>query len=117
VSQTHGASLFHILPREVWYGLDKATTYRPPSLASEGFIHLSTADQLLRTAARHFAGRTDLVVIAIDPAKLEAPLRYAHAHGEAFPHLHGPLPMRAVTAVEPLPLVDGEFVFPKAWTK
>jgi uncharacterized protein (DUF952 family) len=109
------ANLFHLLLHEAWSRLGTATSYEPPSLATDGFIHLSTADQVLRTAERYFAGRTDLMVLAIDPSRLDAPLRYEEAHGDLFPHLYGPLPVQAVVSAEPLVLVDGRFVLPEVW--
>jgi uncharacterized protein (DUF952 family) len=104
--------LFHILSREAWSSASADARYMPPSLATDGFIHLSTAEQLLPTAERYFAGRTDLVVLAIDPARIDAELRYEEAHGESFPHLYGSLAREAVVGVEPLILVGGRFVFP-----
>ncbi|MCA9625852.1 MAG: DUF952 domain-containing protein [Myxococcales bacterium] len=89
--------LFHILPASDW-----ATTgdlYEPASLAREGFIHLSTASQWPATLERWFAGQRDLLLLEIDTASLTAPLRYEEAHGEAFPHLYGPLERAAVVKV------------------
>jgi uncharacterized protein (DUF952 family) len=107
--------LFHLLFREAWSRLGDAALYEPESLTTEGFIHLSTLDQVLRTAERYFAGRADVMVLAIDTSRLDAPVRYEEAHGDRFPHLYGPLPMQAVIGVEPLPLVGGSFVFPTTW--
>ena len=59
---------------------------------SDGFIHLSTPDQVRETAARHFAGETGLVLVACDPARLGAALRWEPSRGGAlFPHLYRPL--------------------------
>ena len=108
-------ALFHILGEAEWERAKAAGTYAPASLASEGFIHLSTARQLLRTAARFFAGRHDLVVLSIDEARTCAPVRFEPADGDSFPHLYGPLEVDAVTEVAPLPLVGGRFTVPDAW--
>ena len=83
----------------------RGDVYSPPSLATEGFIHLSTAAQLLPTARRHYACRSDLLVLSIDVDALEAlDLRWDHvpARGEAFPHLYDPLPLRCVREVRSL---------------
>lgn len=108
--------LFHIVNREDWEGLGDGEHYQPPSLRLDGFIHLSTEKQLLRTAARHFAEATDLLVVAIDSEQLKGPLRYEEAHGELYPHLHGPLEPGAIIAVVALPrLNDGSFELPPEW--
>ena len=87
--------LFHITTRAAW---DAAgASYAPASLATEGFIHLSTEAQWPRSLARFFAGQTDLVLLVIDPTSLD--VRFEPAHGELFPHLYGALPRTAVVEV------------------
>ena len=74
----------------------------------DGFIHFSTAAQAVETAAKHFAGQSDLVLVRIDSAKLGAKLKWEPSRGGAlFPHLYGDLDPAAVTLVEPLPLGPG----------
>jgi len=69
----------------------------------DGFIHLSTADQLAGTLDRHFAGATDLQLAAIDLGSFGASLRWEESRGGAlFPHLHGPLLLETVIAYGPL---------------
>ncbi len=79
----------------------------------DGFVHLSTAAQTRETAARHFAGRADLVLAAIDADALGTALRWEPSRGGAlFPHCYGPLPMTAVCWWRPLPLGgDGVHAF------
>lgn len=78
----------------------------------DGFVHLSTADQVPGTLRRFFAGRTDLVLLTISTSRLiDAPLRYEapSAPGDAnelFPHYYGQLPLDAVVGADPLQL-DG----------
>jgi uncharacterized protein (DUF952 family) len=104
--------LFHLVDREAWALSAAAVSYAPSSLATEGFIHLSTEVQLLRTAERFYTGREDLVVLSIEEARLAVPVRYEPVHGDSFPHLYGALPREVVVAVTPLRLVNGRFVFP-----
>ena len=80
----------------------------------DGFIHLSTADQVGETAAKHFAGQNELLLIWVDAKKLDDRLKWEPSRGGAlFPHLYGDLDMAAVVRVEPLPLVfAGHHVFP-----
>nr|WP_281371450.1 GNAT family N-acetyltransferase [Petropleomorpha daqingensis] len=79
---------------------------RPPSLADVGFIHLSTPEQAHLPAERLFPGRRDLALLVVDPQRLRDPVRWEPGVPEdpasmRFPHLHGPLPTTAVTAVVP----------------
>ena len=68
----------------------------PVDLA-DGYIHLSTADQLEETLAKHFAGQTSLVIAEIDLSGFGDALKWEVSRGGAmFPHLYGPLPMAAV---------------------
>ena len=86
--------LFHITTREAWQAAQAAGEYRPPSLASEGFIHLSTAAQWRATSHRFYREVPDLILLHVDPTKLD--IRYERADGDDFPHLYGPLPLAAV---------------------
>lgn len=109
-------ALFHITTRAAWDQAAREGQYRAPSLESEGFIHLSGDGQLLATADRHFAGHTDLVVLAVRKDRLTAELRFEEAHGETFPHLYGPLNLDAVIEVVDLPVgSDGRFLVPTPW--
>jgi uncharacterized protein (DUF952 family) len=80
----------------------------------DGFIHFSTAEQVAETARRHFAGQTDLVLVAVDETGLGPRLRYEPSRGgQLFPHLYGPLNVAGVRWVKPLPLAaDGGHRFP-----
>jgi uncharacterized protein (DUF952 family) len=95
------ASIYHIVRRDEWESGD----YRPASLAAEGFIHCSTAAQVMGTANRFFKGTTGLVVLRIETARLTAPLKFESAtdRNELFPHIYGALNPSAVTAVFDLP--------------
>lgn len=77
--------------------------------ARDGFIHFSSAEQLEGTLAKHFTGETDLVLLAVDTARLGERLQWEPSRGGAvFPHLYAPLDLNAVLWVEPLPLdADG----------
>jgi uncharacterized protein (DUF952 family) len=80
----------------------------------DGFIHFSTAAQVAETAARHFAGQSDLVLIAVDAAMLGDRLKWEPARGRAlFPHFYAELPVGAAGWVKPLPLDSaGRHVLP-----
>jgi uncharacterized protein (DUF952 family) len=107
--------IYKICPESLWHDAGRAGAFdgAPIDLA-DGFIHFSTAEQVAETAARHFAGQDDLVLVAVDPGLLGDALRYEVSRGSAlFPHLYGPLSLSAVCWVKPLPLgSDGRHVFP-----
>ena len=96
-------NLFHITERAAWDAARVAGEYRAPSLATAGFIHLSTSSQWRATLERFYRGRSDLVLLEIDPARLTSPVKLERADGEDFPHLYGPLVLDAVIAVHALP--------------
>lgn len=82
----------------------------------DGFIHFSTARQAAETAAKHYAGKTDLLLLYVRDMDVEASLKWeVSRNDELFPHLYGPLPVSAVSRVETLPLdsVTGRHVFPQ----
>ncbi len=93
------STIYHILPRVDWEKARAQGDYRAASLADEGFIHLSTRRQVAGTLARYYAGRSDLLLLCVDTARLLAELRYEESHGEFFPHLYGPLNLDAVGEV------------------
>ena len=67
----------------------------------DGFIHLSTREQLASTIAAHFANvASELVILEIDSASLSEKIRWEESRGGAlFPHLYGVLPVSAVKQV------------------
>ena len=83
--------------------------------ARDGFVHFSTAVQARETAAKHFSGRTDLVIAAIASGMLGNALKWEPSRGGAlFPHLYGPLALAYVRSVAPLPLgPGGAHLFPE----
>jgi uncharacterized protein (DUF952 family) len=97
-------SVFHIVSIEAWDAAVANGSYRPESLASEGFIHFSYAEQVAATANRYYRELDGLQVLEVDPDVLDTALRVelSPATGEHFPHLYGPLPVAAVVAVRPL---------------
>ena len=107
-------TIFHITSHAQWEAAQAAGAYRGDTLDSEGFIHCSTAPQIVATAARFFRGQRDLVLLRIDTDKLRSDLRYEPAsNGELFPHIYGPLNVDAVSHVYDFPpRADGSFALP-----
>lgn len=80
----------------------------------DGFIHFSAASQLAATLARHFAGRDDLVLIAVEAEALGEALKWEPSRGgDLFPHLYAALPVAAALWTKPLPRdASGRHVIP-----
>ena len=109
------ATIFHIAKREDWERAKREGSYKPPSLASEGFIHCSTSDQVVQTANRLFRGQMGLVLLKIDTNQVGAEIKYENCEGgeEAFPHIYGTLVLDSVARVMAFePGEDGSFAMP-----
>jgi len=108
--------ILHITSRTSWLAAQNSGSYAAEALASEGFIHCSTRDQVLRVANALFAGQRGLVLLVVDPRRLGPEVRWepgADRPEELFPHIYGPISLEAVVEVldfEPGP--DGSFVLP-----
>ena len=78
-----------------------------PADLADGYIHLSSAEQVAETARRHFAGRTGLLLLELETSALGSGLRWEPSRGGAlFPHYYGLLPVAAVLEAHPFPLAD-----------
>ncbi|MCK4204326.1 DUF952 domain-containing protein [Brucella pituitosa] len=109
-------TIYKIAPRDLWAQAEEAGIFTgAPVDIADGYIHFSTYTQVRETAAKHFAGQTDLLLVSVDVTALGDALKYEASRGGAlFPHLYATLPMSAVTKVEPLPLdKDGLHIFPE----
>jgi len=97
--------ILHITTPAAWEEAQAKGRYDADSLATEGFIHCSVPAQLDWVLDRHFKGRTGLIVLHVDVAKIPVEIRYENLEGgtQLFPHIYGPIPCAAVTAVTPLP--------------
>ena len=107
--------IFHMCRREEWDAARRAGRYEGSSQdKADGFIHFSAADTVIESAAKHRAGQAGLVLIAAEPERLGAALKWeASRGGKLFPHLYGALQTAHVTWVKDLPLgADGNHVFP-----
>jgi beta-hydroxylase len=89
---------FKIFTADQWatFKRDGVFTGAPVDLA-DGYIHMSTADQLDETLAKHFAGQNDLTIAEVDLTALGESVRWEVSRGnQLFPHIYGVLPMDAV---------------------
>jgi len=116
VPSVHPGLLVHLCGIDEWSAARASGGIHPAASGAAGqFIHLSTPDQVHQPANRLFRGRDDLVLLHVDPALLDAPVRWepgvaTDPESMLFPHLYGALPVRAVIRVSAYPPdPDGSF--------
>lgn len=108
-------AIYKICTARAWAEAERAGAYAGSEAdRRDGFIHFSTAEQVAETAARHFAGQDDLVLVCVRAEGLGPALKWEPSRGGAlFPHLYGSLPASAAVWVRPLPLAaDGRHRLP-----
>ncbi|MEM6387026.1 MAG: DUF952 domain-containing protein [Pseudomonadota bacterium] len=92
--------------------VSKSETRGAPIDIQDGYIHLSTADQVEETASKHFVGELGLKLLTIDSEALGAALKWEPSRGGAlFPHFYGTLRLQDVAAAYDLPLRNGHHDF------
>jgi uncharacterized protein (DUF952 family) len=109
------AIIYKILPAVLWAEAQDFGVFRGSDVdLRDGYIHFSTAEQAAETAAKHFAGQRDLVLLRIEAEALGDALKWEPSRGGAlFPHLYAPLDVKLVLRADPLPLGDdGRHLFP-----
>lgn len=109
--------IYKIAEAEAWAAAESLGRFEgAPIDLADGYMHFSTAAQLAETAAKHFAGRDGLVLVAVDADALGDALVYEPSRGGAlFPHLYAPLPVSAARTVRPiLRDADGRAILPEA---
>jgi uncharacterized protein (DUF952 family)/GNAT superfamily N-acetyltransferase len=110
--------LLHLVTTAQWRAAIAGGVIAPPSLAEVGFVHLSGPAQVHLPANRLLAGRADVWLLVLDPARIPAEIRWeagvpTDPESMRFPHAYGPVPLAAVTSVLPYrPGADGAFAAP-----
>jgi len=115
-------TIYHITSRAEWQSAQTKGEYTAPSLASQGFIHCSTEEQVVHVANAFYRGRNDLVLLVLDETGLSSELRWEPPDGppaagisasDLFPHVFGPINLEAVVRVLDLePDSAGTFSLP-----
>jgi uncharacterized protein (DUF952 family) len=98
--------IYKLLATDEWRAAKALGEYRGSAVdLADGFVHFSTGEQVVATAALYFDGRTGLTMLTVDPARLGVELlRWEPSRGGAlFPHLYAPLPVTEVIAEADLP--------------
>jgi uncharacterized protein (DUF952 family) len=107
--------IYHLARDAGWRDAERSGTYTGTAGdRADGFLHFSTAAQIVESAAKHRRGEMGIVLVAVDTDSLGDTLRWEPARGGAlFPHLYGALPLVSVLWSRPLPLGDdGRHRFP-----
>jgi uncharacterized protein (DUF952 family) len=107
--------VYKICPASLWREAESAGVFRGSEVdIRDGFIHFSSAEQAAETAAKHFAGQRDLVLLHVDTAQLGGRLKWELSRGaKLFPHFYGDLDPAMVTKIDLLPLgPDGRHRLP-----
>ena len=93
--------IYHVTSKAQWQQALAQGYYEAPSLALEGFIHLSKKEQVQGVLNRYYQQQHNLLLLHIDETKLTMPLKFelALSVNEQFPHLYGRLNLEAVTTI------------------
>ena len=99
--------IYHIAAAADWEQAQRegeyTTSTRGRTLAEEGFIHASTAEQVPLVAGAYYQGVPDLLLLVIDTERVRPELRYERVPGQPdpYPHIYGPLNLDAVLETRP----------------
>ncbi len=106
-----GTVAYKILTRAEWQRLsDDGVFMGAPVDLADGYIHLSAPDQVAETAAKHFAGRDDLMLVEVNLASLASITWEPSRGGQLFPHLYDALPLAAVASVKAFRVDDAGMI-------
>jgi len=107
--------LVHVVERDQWTAFEDADTdeYTPPTLDEQGFVHLSTPEQVVAVAETDFRDADDPLLLVVDPDRVDAEVRYEAQPGGGHAHVCGPLNADAVVDVLPVSREDGQYVLPE----
>lgn len=110
--------ILHITKREQWEKAKLEGVYRGDTLDSQGFIHCSTSQQIVKVANALYYAQRELVLLCIVTNRVQSEIKYESAgNEELYPHIYGPLNVDAVVKVVDFePTKNGEFVLPREIT-
>ena len=98
--------IYKVVARDVWESARKTGVFKGVSIdLQDGYIHFSTRAQVRETVAKHFAGQTDLLIVAVEAESLGEQIKWEPSRGgDLFPHLYDDLHFSSVVWEEDLPL-------------
>jgi len=96
------STAFKVLTQQQWADFERERVFRgAPIDIIDGYIHLSTGEQIDSTIAKHFAGQSPLMIAEVDLLLLGDAIRWEPARGgDLFPHLYAELPIHAVVSLQ-----------------
>jgi uncharacterized protein (DUF952 family) len=106
--------IYRIAAEADWTRAQQTGQFASADLQLEGFIHCSEQHQILRTAAKYYAGKKSLVLLEIDETGIIDDLKREDSigRGEMFPHVYAPIPLTAITRHVDFMEINGVFVLP-----
>ena len=107
--------IYRIADMRDWETAQASGYFTSTDLATEGFIHCCTAQQIAAVANRYYQGQQGLLLVEIDETRLHGPLKWEDLTnaGQLFPHVYGSIPLGAIKRCVVLqPGVDGHFSSP-----
>jgi uncharacterized protein (DUF952 family) len=107
--------LYHLCLKEDWSTAQAAEGYYGSQKdKSDGFIHMSTAEQVQRSAGRYYEKNPNLILLEVDPTKVVGEIKWEpSSRGELYAHIYGHIPHDAISNASPLPLdTEGKHIFP-----
>lgn len=108
--------IYHLAKQQAWQAAQQSGHYTGLEAdRSDGFLHFSTAGQIVESARKHRPGETDLVLLGVDESQLGEELVWEKSRGGAlFPHVYGDVSIDIIRLAAPLPLdQDGAHIFPE----
>jgi uncharacterized protein (DUF952 family) len=104
--------VYKVLSRSEWSEAERDGVFRGSEVdRRDGFIHLSTANQLEKTVSLWFTDRDDLMLVAIRDGRIADALKWEPSRGGVlFPHCYGSLPLECVAWAKPFSSRDGDVV-------
>ena len=110
--------ILHITKREKWEKAKLEGIYRGDGLDSQGFIHCSTSQQIVKVASALYPAQRELVLLCIVTNKVQSEIKYESAGSEElYPHIYGPLNVDSVVKVVDFEATkEGKFVLPREIT-
>jgi uncharacterized protein (DUF952 family) len=100
--------IYHITSKQEWASAQQNGEYSAPSLSTEGFIHCSTAAQVVHVANAFYRGRNDLVLLQLAEDRIKSQVKWEAPAGppadgisesDLFPHIYGPINLDAIASV------------------
>ena len=108
------SKVFKVCEKEEWEKVKNQDFFKGSNRDHrDGFIHLSTSEQLKGTLEKYFKSKTQLYLLEVNPDNLEL-LWEVSRNGQLFPHLYQPLPLNSVMRVYKISMdTEGNHVIPE----